>query len=109
VEGVIVTNGLYSNEKLVVQTVPLVVARAIGVELVVLHLDDLGYLYATLPANTDRHVPTIGFIAHMDTSFRALPASANARKKRKEKKRNREMAIGHSSISFYKNKFLRND
>ena len=32
------------------------------------HLDDLGYLYATLPANTDRHVPTIGFIAHMDTS-----------------------------------------
>ena len=31
-------------------------------------LDDLGYLYATLPANTDKQVPTIGFIAHMDTS-----------------------------------------
>ena len=31
-------------------------------------LDELGYLYATLPANTDRQVPTIGFIAHMDTS-----------------------------------------
>ncbi len=31
-------------------------------------LDELGYLYATLPANTDKHVPTIGFIAHMDTS-----------------------------------------
>lgn len=31
-------------------------------------LDELGYLYATLPANTDRAVPTIGFIAHMDTS-----------------------------------------
>lgn len=31
-------------------------------------LDDLGYLYATLPANTDMPVPTIGFIAHMDTS-----------------------------------------
>ena len=31
-------------------------------------LDDNGYLFATLPANTDREVPTIGFIAHMDTS-----------------------------------------
>lgn len=31
-------------------------------------LDDLGYLYATLPSNTDKQVPTIGFIAHMDTS-----------------------------------------
>lgn len=31
-------------------------------------LDDNGYLFATLPANTDNPVPTIGFIAHMDTS-----------------------------------------
>ncbi len=31
-------------------------------------LDELGYLYATLPANTDQPVPTIGFIAHIDTS-----------------------------------------
>lgn len=31
-------------------------------------LDDMGYLYATLPANTDKTLPTIGFIAHMDTS-----------------------------------------
>ncbi|MCQ2196778.1 MAG: peptidase T [Bacteroidaceae bacterium] len=31
-------------------------------------LDEHGYLYATLPANTDKAVPTIGFIAHMDTS-----------------------------------------
>ena len=31
-------------------------------------LDDNGYLMATLPANTTRHVPTIGFIAHLDTS-----------------------------------------
>ncbi len=30
-------------------------------------LDDNGYLMATLPANTDG-VPTIGFIAHLDTS-----------------------------------------
>ena len=31
-------------------------------------LDNYGYLFATLPANTDKKVPTIGFIAHMDTS-----------------------------------------
>ena len=31
-------------------------------------LDAHGYLYATLPANTAKPVPTIGFIAHMDTS-----------------------------------------
>jgi tripeptide aminopeptidase len=32
-------------------------------------LDENGYLMATLPANTDKaNVPTIGFIAHLDTS-----------------------------------------
>ena len=31
-------------------------------------LDENGYLFATWPANTDKPVPTIGFIAHMDTS-----------------------------------------
>jgi len=31
-------------------------------------MDEHGYVYATLPANTDKQVPTIGFIAHMDTS-----------------------------------------
>jgi len=32
-------------------------------------LDDNGYLMATLPGNiTDRKVPTVGFIAHLDTS-----------------------------------------
>ena len=31
-------------------------------------LDEHGYLFATLPANIDKKVPTIGFIAHMDTS-----------------------------------------
>lgn len=31
-------------------------------------LDDKGYLMATLPANCDKDVPTIGFIAHVDTS-----------------------------------------
>lgn len=32
------------------------------------HLDDHGYVYATLPANTDKRVPVICFCSHMDTS-----------------------------------------
>lgn len=32
------------------------------------YMDEHAYVYATLPANTDAEVPTIGFIAHMDTS-----------------------------------------
>ncbi len=31
-------------------------------------LDENGYLMATLPANTDKKVPVVGFIAHLDTS-----------------------------------------
>ena len=31
-------------------------------------LDENGYLYATLPANTSKQVPVVGFIAHMDTA-----------------------------------------
>ena len=40
--------------------------EAIGMQDIV--LDDNGYLYATLPSNTEKDVPVIGFIAHMDTS-----------------------------------------
>lgn len=41
--------------------------RAMGLEDI--SLDENGYLMATLPANTDRKdVPTVGFIAHLDTS-----------------------------------------
>ena len=31
-------------------------------------MDDKGYVYATLKGNTKKHVPTIGFISHYDTS-----------------------------------------
>ena len=34
-------------------------------------VDEYGYVYATLPANIDKEVDTIGFIAHMDTSSEA--------------------------------------
>ncbi len=32
------------------------------------HLDDHGYVYATLPSNTDKKVPVICLCSHMDTS-----------------------------------------
>jgi tripeptide aminopeptidase len=32
------------------------------------HLDQHGYVYATLPANSDKRVPVICFCSHMDTS-----------------------------------------
>lgn len=40
--------------------------KAIGMQEV--ELDSKGYLMATLPANTDKELPTVGFIAHLDTS-----------------------------------------
>lgn len=40
--------------------------EALGLEDVT--LDEHGYLFATLPANTAWDVPVVGFIAHMDTS-----------------------------------------
>ncbi len=40
--------------------------EAMGLEEIT--LDEHGYLFATLPANTTRTLPTIGFIAHVDTS-----------------------------------------
>lgn len=40
--------------------------KSIGLQEV--ELDKNGYIMATLPANTDKDIPTIGFISHMDTS-----------------------------------------
>lgn len=40
--------------------------ESMGLEEVV--LDEKGYLYATLPSNSARELPVIGFIAHLDTS-----------------------------------------
>ena len=42
-------------------------------------MDSMGYVYATLPANVDYDVPTIGFIAHMDTSPDASGAEVRPR------------------------------
>jgi tripeptide aminopeptidase len=32
------------------------------------HMDEFGYVYATIPQNTDKQVPVICFCSHMDTS-----------------------------------------
>jgi len=40
--------------------------RALGIDDA--HLDPHGYVYATVPANTDKQVPVVCFCAHMDTS-----------------------------------------
>ena len=60
------------------ETVPssakqLVLSRAIADELIALgledvELDDMGYLYATLPANVENSNVTLGLVAHVDTS-----------------------------------------
>ncbi|WP_028855721.1 peptidase T [Psychrilyobacter atlanticus] len=40
----------------------------IGLGLEEVTLDENGYLMATLPSNTDKDIPTFGFVAHMDTA-----------------------------------------
>ena len=44
------------------------VKELIAIGLTDAEVDNNGYVMATLPANTDKVLPTIGFIAHMDTS-----------------------------------------
>lgn len=44
------------------------VKELIAIGLTDAEVDNNGYVMATLPANTDKKLPTIGFIAHMDTS-----------------------------------------
>ncbi|MFZ0454720.1 MAG: peptidase T [Ignavibacteriaceae bacterium] len=40
-------------------------------------MDENGYVMATLPSNTDKNVPVIGFIAHVDTSPAVSGANVN--------------------------------
>lgn len=51
--------------------------KAIGMSEV--EMDEYGYVYATLPANIERLVPTIGFISHIDTSPDASGANVRPR------------------------------
>lgn len=49
--------------------------KSIGMEDVT--VDENGYVMATLPANTDKNVPVIGFLAHMDTAPEFTGANVN--------------------------------
>lgn len=62
----------------------MVFARFLRDELEEIGLDDVeltdeGYLYATLPSNTKKEAPVVGFIAHMDTSPDASGANVKPR------------------------------
>ncbi|MGL4520270.1 MAG: peptidase T [Phocaeicola sp.] len=52
--------------------------KTIGLEDV--YLDEKCYLYATLPATSSKELPTIGFIAHLDTSPDMSGANVNPRR-----------------------------
>ncbi len=55
------TEGQWTLARLLVEEL-----KTIGMEEVT--VDDNGYVMATLPANTDVDIPTIGFLAHLDTA-----------------------------------------
>ncbi|MFD1953247.1 peptidase T [Paenibacillus thailandensis] len=60
----------------------LVLAKQLADELKAIGLTDIsldknGYLMATLPANTDKRVPVIGFLAHLDTATDFTGAGVN--------------------------------
>lgn len=55
------TGGQWTLARLLVEEL-----KTIGMEEV--NVDDNGYVMATLPANTDADIPTIGFLAHLDTA-----------------------------------------
>jgi tripeptide aminopeptidase len=44
------------------------VAELLEMGLMDAHLDDYGYVYASIPSNSDKNVPVICFCSHMDTS-----------------------------------------
>ncbi len=44
------------------------VAELLEIGIADAHLDEYGYVYATIPSNTDKQVPVICFCSHMDTS-----------------------------------------
>ncbi|MBB3406944.1 tripeptide aminopeptidase [Rhizobium sp. BK316] len=46
----------------------ILVAELLEIGLSDAHLDEHGYVYATIPANTDKKVPVICFCSHMDTA-----------------------------------------
>ncbi|SEA27434.1 peptidase T [Pedobacter hartonius] len=44
------------------------VAQLLDIGIADAHMDEYGYVYATIPSNSDKNVPVICFCSHMDTS-----------------------------------------
>jgi tripeptide aminopeptidase len=62
-----VTDRFPSTEKqLVLSNLLVKELKELGVEDV--NIDEFGYVMATIPANTTKNVPTLGFLAHVDTA-----------------------------------------
>jgi len=57
-------------------------------------MDENGYIMATLPSNVDREIPTIGFIAHLDTSMEM--SGANVKPKFVENYDGRDIVLNES-------------
>jgi tripeptide aminopeptidase len=50
----------------------LLVKELLGMGISDAHLDESGYVYATIPSTSDKKVPVICFCAHVDTSFDSI-------------------------------------
>lgn len=62
-----VTDRFPSTEKqLVLSNLLVKELKELGIEDV--NIDEFGYVMATIPANTTKNVPTLGFLAHVDTA-----------------------------------------
>ena len=56
--------------------------RELGLEDV--ELDDMGYVFATVPATVEHDVPTIGFLAHVDTAHQVTGTNVKPQRRRYE-------------------------
>jgi tripeptide aminopeptidase len=48
------------------------------------HLDDMGYVFATVPSTVEHEVPTIGFLAHVDTAHQVTGTNVKPQRRRYE-------------------------
>jgi tripeptide aminopeptidase len=67
--------------------------RELGLEDV--ELDDKGYVFATVPATVDHDVPTVGFLAHVDTAHQVTGTNVQPQRRRYE---GGDIDLGHGQV-----------
>ncbi len=72
------------------------------------HMDEWGYVMATLPSNTDKKVPPIAFIAHVDTSPAVTGANVNPIIRKNYQGGDIHLENGGFIIKVYENPDLKN-